>query len=92
MPSPPEQPPPAASAGPAAQPGVPNEPSAAALARDQIRPTRGRTTPQEAPPEDDPDYDPYDELVDGGDELPAHELLTKHLGAELIGEEDDNGA
>ena len=90
-PAAPEAQPPAPPAAQAPTSGVRNEPSAAALARDQIRPTRARTV-QEAQPEEDPDYDPYDDMIDSGDELPAHELLTKHLGAELIAEDDDNGA
>lgn len=76
--------------GPAPEAGVPNGQSAAALARDQIRPTRGKAAQEQAPAESD--YDPYDDVADDSEELPAHELIAKHLGAELIDEENANGA
>lgn len=64
------------------------EPSAAALARDRIMPTRQGGSADEPPDEDEPPYDPYDDIVDGEVELDSAALLTKHLGAELIAEEE----
>lgn len=81
-PEPPQDPP--AAPSPAA------ERSAAALARDRIMPTRGQTS-DEPPPEDEPSYDPYDDIDDGEADADPHVLLTKHLGAEQIAEESDSG-
>ncbi|WP_432558857.1 DNA polymerase III subunit gamma and tau [Granulicoccus sp. GXG6511] len=67
------------------------ERSAAALARDRIMPTRGHT-PDEPPPEDEPPYDPYDDIDEGEADADPHVLLTKHLGAEQIAEEGEGEA
>ncbi|GAB3625089.1 hypothetical protein GCM10027418_31760 [Mariniluteicoccus endophyticus] len=71
----------------ATPPPQPAPASLSARAREGIRPTR--QGPVAATPEEEPDYDESDFTeVETVDTATTTELLTKHLGAELIGEED----
>lgn len=54
-------------------------------------PTRGYT-PDEPPPEDEPPYDPFDDIGDGETDVDPQVLLAKHLGAEQIAEEGESTA
>jgi len=77
-----------AASEPAPQPTSPSSPERAAAieeARANIRPTRSAGSPSE-PPEDEVEPDRDDEVVDAGDSS-TEELLMKHLGAELLGDE-----
>ncbi len=77
-----------AAAAPAPAPASPASPERAAMieeARANIRPTRSAPSPSE-PPEEEVEPDRDDEVVDTGD-ASGEELLMKHLGAELLGDE-----
>lgn len=77
-----------AAAAPAPAAASPTSPERAAMieeARANIRPTRSAPSPSE-PPEEEVEPDRDDEVVDTGD-ASGEELLMKHLGAELLGDE-----
>ena len=63
----------------------PERAAAIEQARANIRPTRSANSPSE-PPEEEPEPDRDDEVVDAGG-ASTEELLMKHLGAELLGDE-----
>lgn len=73
---------------PAPVPSSPSSPERAAAieeARANIRPTRSAPSPSD-PPADEAEPDRDDEVVDEGG-ASSEELLMKHLGAELLGDE-----
>ncbi len=72
-------------AAPPSSPASPPRSAAAEAARANLRPTRSQPTPTEPEPEDEPSRD--DEVVE--ENASADELIMKHLGAELIAEDDD---
>jgi len=77
-----------AAAAPEPEPSAPASPERAAAieeARANIRPTKSANSPSE-PPEEEVEPDRDDEVVDAGD-ASTEELLMKHLGAELLGDE-----
>ncbi|MCW3156417.1 DNA polymerase III subunit gamma and tau [Micropruina sonneratiae] len=84
-----DQAPPAAQPPPATAPVAavsPARPDAAAEARQNLKPTSTAREPE--PVDEEPDRD--DAVLD--DEHGNHELLAKHLGAELIAEEEPGAA
>jgi DNA polymerase-3 subunit gamma/tau len=70
---------------PPSSPASPPRSAAAEAARANLRPTRSQPTPTEPEPEDEPSRD--DEVVE--ENASADELIMKHLGAELIAEDDN---
>ncbi|MGB7963642.1 MAG: hypothetical protein WCF12_11885 [Propionicimonas sp.] len=71
---------------PASEPPEPTARSAAAkAARENLRATRSATS---APSPNEPEAEPTRADVSLDDETSSDDLLKKHLGAELIGEED----
>lgn len=71
---------------PPRSPASPARSAAAEQARANLRPTRSQATPAEPEPEVEPSRD--DDVV-AEDAASADELMMKHLGAELIAEDDD---
>ena len=71
---------------PPSSPASPPRSPAAEQARANLRPTRSQASPAEAEPEVEPSRD---DAVVAEDSASADELIMKHLGAELIGEDDD---
>lgn len=69
------------------RPGVSTPSPGAALARGRILATR-RQTSGGLSPDDEPAQDPYDEFTDAESEPDSQDLLARHLGAELISEQD----
>jgi DNA polymerase-3 subunit gamma/tau len=65
--------------------GEPQRPSGARAARENLRPTRSAGSPGSAPEAEPSRSDP--DLDDGSS---SEELLMRHLGAELIAEEDES--
>jgi DNA polymerase-3 subunit gamma/tau len=76
----------ATAAEPPASPASPPRSQAAQAARANLRPTRSQASAPEAEPEAEPTRE--DTVVE--ESANADELMMKHLGAELIAE-DDNG-
>ena len=71
---------------PPSSPASPPRSPAAEQARANLRPTRSQASPAEAETEVEPSRD---DAVVAEDSASADELIMKHLGAELIGEDDD---
>lgn len=69
---------------PPSSPASPPRSPAAEQARANLRPTRSQPSPNEPEPEAEPDRD--DDVV-GEDAASAEELMVKHLGAELIADD-----
>jgi len=67
-------------------PASPPRSPAAEQARANLRPTRSQASPAEEEPEVEPSRD---DAVVAEDSASADELIMKHLGAELIGEDDE---
>ncbi|MFT4110641.1 MAG: DNA polymerase III subunit gamma and tau [Propionicimonas sp.] len=73
-------------AGPPSSPTSPPRSAAAEAARANLRATRSQATPPEPEPEDEPSRDDVEVAEDAAS---ADELIRKHLGAELIAEDDE---
>jgi DNA polymerase-3 subunit gamma/tau len=70
---------------PPASPASPSRSAAAEAARANLRPTRSQATPSEPEPEAEPSRE--DAVVE--ESASTDELMIKHLGAELIAEDDN---
>ncbi|MGC3995442.1 MAG: DNA polymerase III subunit gamma and tau [Propionicimonas sp.] len=75
-----------APAEPPASPASPPRSAAAEAARANLRATRSQATPTEPEPEEEPSRD---DVAVAEDAASADELIRKHLGAELIAEDDE---
>jgi len=71
---------------PPSSPASPPRSAAAEAARANLRPMRSQATPPEPEPEAEPSRD---DAVVAEDAASADELMMKHLGAELIAEDED---